>query len=87
MVDINVLKKSYRSRPRTSVVVLGVFGILIGLLCLFLTLCFDYFPSFFKQLRDYEIPLLEKQRICSILPRLVFPRLSAICCYLFLYVP
>ena len=47
MVDINVLKKSYRSRPRTSVVVLGVFGILIGLLCLFLTLCFDYFPSFF----------------------------------------
>lgn len=35
MVDINVLKKSYRSRPRTSVVVLGVFGILIGLLCLF----------------------------------------------------
>ena len=84
MVDINVLKKSYRSRPRTSVVVLGVFGILIGLLCLFLTLCFDYFPSFFKQLRDYEITFAGET---TNLFDFAAASISPFICYLFLYVP
>ena len=84
MVDVNVLKKSYRSRPRTSVVVLGVFGILVGLLCFFLTLCFDYFPSFFKQLRDYEITFAgETQNLFDFGAVTLFPFI----CYLLLLVP
>lgn len=84
MVDINVLKKSYRSRPRTSVVILGVFGILIGLLCLFLTLCFDYFPSFFKQLRDYEITFAGET---TNLFDFAAASISPFICYLLLLVP